>query len=70
LIAPKKDGAIMYLSDKALAARYDVARPTIWKWVREGRFPKPHKLTDGCTRWKLEEIEAFEKVKASKPEVA
>lgn len=49
-----------YLSDKHLAERYEVARATIWRWVREGRFPSPLKITAGCTRWKLSDIEQWE----------
>lgn len=48
-----------YLSDKHLAERYEVARATIWRWVREGKFPSPFKI-QGCTRWKLSDIEQWE----------
>jgi len=49
-----------YLSDTALAARFGVTRPTIWRWARLGPFPKPVKLSPGCTRWRVAEVEAFE----------
>lgn len=45
-----------YASDTQLAARYDVSRATIWRWVREGRLPPPVKLTPGCSRWRLSEV--------------
>lgn len=48
-----------YFSDKHLSQRYEVARATVWRWVREGRFPSPVKI-NGCTRWKLSDIEAWE----------
>lgn len=55
----------MFLSDKQVAARYGVTRPTIWGWARdEPTFPRPIKLSPGCTRWKLSEIEAWETTKA------
>lgn len=55
----------MFLTDKSVAARYCVSRPTIWGWVREDpTFPKPIKFSPGCTRWKLSEIEAWEAAKA------
>jgi predicted DNA-binding transcriptional regulator AlpA len=47
-----------YLSDKLLSTRYKVSRATIWRWVREGTFPSPIKLTQGCTRWRS--IDIFE----------
>lgn len=31
---------------------------TIFRWVNIGRFPSPIKI-NGCTRWRLSEIEAF-----------
>ncbi|GHB24491.1 hypothetical protein GCM10007094_10670 [Pseudovibrio japonicus] len=50
-----------YLSDKELSARWGVARPTIWRWHRQKpNFPKCIKLTEGCSRWRLSEIEAWE----------
>lgn len=55
----------MFLTDKQIAARYGVTRPTIWGWTRDDpTFPKPIKLSPGCTRWKLSEIEAWEAAKA------
>ena len=50
---------MQYLSDKSLAKRFSVCRTTIWRWCREGEFPKPVRLV-GATRWRLAEIEAWE----------
>lgn len=51
-----------YLSDIQLAARYSVHRTTPWRWVKtDPTFPQPVSLTPGCTRWKLSEIETWEK---------
>lgn len=50
-----------YITDKTLAARYEVHRTTPWRWVQTlPDFPKPVTLTPGCTRWRLSEIEAWE----------
>lgn len=50
-----------YLSDTDLAKRYNIARPTVWRWHREQQnFPRAIRLTPGCTRWKLSEIEKWE----------
>ena len=43
-------------NDKQLARHYGVTRKTIWDWVREGRLPKPKKLTPRRTRWSNAEI--------------
>ncbi len=51
----------MYLSDEQLAARYSVSRGTVWRWHRnDASFPRPVKLSPGCTRWRLAEIERWE----------
>lgn len=51
----------MYVSDKQVAARYNVTRPTVWRWLKtDPTFPKPIYLSPGCTRWKLDEIESWE----------
>ena len=49
-----------YLTDKQVAARYGVNKSTIWRWVEKGRFSKPVKLSPGCTRWRLSDVEAWE----------
>lgn len=53
--------ASKYISDSSLAARFGTSRNTIWRWAAENcGFPKPVKLSPGCTRWLLAEIEAWE----------
>jgi predicted DNA-binding transcriptional regulator AlpA len=49
-----------FLSDKELAARYGVIRPTVWRWVSEGRLPAPVRLGPNTTRWRLIDIEEHE----------
>lgn len=54
-----------YLSDRQLAARYNVHHLTPRRWVREDpSFPRPVKLSPGCSRWKLSAVEAWEAMKA------
>lgn len=36
-----------------------VSPATIWRWVREGRFPKPFKLGKSVTVWDAADIDAF-----------
>jgi len=50
----------LYQSDKQLANRYKVTRQTLWRWVRHCKFPEPIKLSAGCTRWKLSDVEKWE----------
>jgi len=51
---------MIYVSDKTLAARYEVSRATIWRWAREDKLPKPVKITNNCTRWEILSIEKWE----------
>jgi len=50
----------LFLSDEQLAKRYGVSRSTIWRWLRKGDFPSPVKLGPGCTRWPLDDVQAWE----------
>jgi predicted DNA-binding transcriptional regulator AlpA len=52
-----------YLTDKQVADRFGVARSTPWRWAERGTFPKPVKLSPGCTRWRLLDVEAWEAAK-------
>ena len=49
-----------HAADLQLADRYGVSRATVWRWVQRGKFPKPVKLSPGCTRWRLADVEAWE----------
>lgn len=49
-----------FLRDTEAAVRYGVSRPTIWRWTRNGKFPKPVKLGAGSTRWRSTDLEAWE----------
>ena len=50
----------VYLSDADLGKRYRVARQTVWSWAKDKGFPRPRKLSPGCTRWLLSEVEQWE----------
>lgn len=50
----------IYVSDRDLAKRYKKSRATIWRWLATLGFPAPVKLSPGCTRWRLSEVEAWE----------
>jgi len=50
-----------FLTAKQVATRYDVGVATIWRWSRDrDDFPKPKKLGDNCTRWRLSDLEHWE----------
>lgn len=51
---------MQYLSDKQVAERYGVHRATPWRWAEAQDFPAPVKITPGCTRWRLADVEEWE----------
>ncbi|WP_371311882.1 helix-turn-helix transcriptional regulator [Pseudovibrio flavus] len=56
----------VYVSDKQLAERWSVSRQTIWRWIEsDPTFPKPVKLSPRCTRWRLPEVEEWEKARGA-----
>jgi prophage regulatory protein len=56
---PIKPAQIM-ASDSQLAERLGVTRETIRKWHREDpTFPRSRKLSPGCTRWMIAEVDAW-----------
>jgi predicted DNA-binding transcriptional regulator AlpA len=46
-------------STPAKQGKLPVSPATIWRWVREGKFPKPFKLSESITVWDLAQVEAF-----------
>jgi predicted DNA-binding transcriptional regulator AlpA len=50
-----------FISDKDVANRYGVSRTTVWRWASSGDFPQPRKLSPGCSRWAVHEIELWER---------
>lgn len=50
-----------FISDKQFAERYGLTRQWVWKQVkRDASFPRPIKFTDGCTRFDLDDVIAYE----------
>ena len=49
----------MWISDRAISKRFEIARSTVWAWARQGRLPKPIKLGNKITRWNSDEVDRF-----------
>lgn len=43
--------------------RLPLSPNSIWRLAREGKFPKPVRLSEAITAWRLEDIEAWEQSK-------
>lgn len=49
----------MWVREKAIRESiYPVSRNTIWRLVREGKFPKPVKV-EGATLWRRDQVLAW-----------
>ena len=48
-----------YLRLPEVLRRYPVSKSTWWAGVRQGRFPRPVKLGERCTAWRVEDIRAL-----------
>ncbi|WP_082439778.1 AlpA family phage regulatory protein [Massilia sp. WG5] len=46
-------------STKDKSGQLPVSPSTVWRWVREGRFPKPFKLSNSVTVWDASMVEEF-----------
>lgn len=54
------------LLDKAETCAYfgGINPSTLYRGIRQGRFPKPVKLSPGCSRWLRDECEAVIRLRA------
>lgn len=50
-----------YLSVQDVARRYAISIQTVWRHTKHNQdFPKPIKILNGSTRWRMSDILAFE----------
>lgn len=42
-----------------LVEQLHISESTLWRWVREGKFPKPVKLGEAVTAWRARDVEAW-----------
>lgn len=47
-----------FIQSTTLAALFQTSGTTIWRWTKDGKLPKPHKLGENTTRWKVGEVRA------------
>jgi len=47
--------------------RYPVSRSTLWRWISNGNFPQPTRLSGGLIAWPLDVIEQHEQQAAHRP---
>ena len=42
-----------------VAEKLSIGKSTAWLWVKQGKLPKPTKLSERVSVWKLSDIENF-----------
>ena len=42
-----------YLTDRQVAERYEISRPTVWRWVSIGHMPPPEAIGPNTKRWRV-----------------
>ena len=53
-----------YIRMASLTKIVPLVPSSIWRLVKKGTFPKPVKLSENCTAWKVEEVRAWLDAKA------
>lgn len=53
-----------YLTDKQVAERYQISRPSVWRWARDGLLPPPERLGPNTQRWRVATLEAHDEQRA------
>jgi predicted DNA-binding transcriptional regulator AlpA len=52
-----------YTRQRQLLERIPISPATLWRKVKSGEFPRPVKLSAGCTAWKNSEVLAWERTR-------
>ena len=55
--------SIKYLTIKQVCEALNVSPSTIWRWLKQGDFPKPVHLGPKAVRWKESDILAWDREK-------
>ena len=55
-VTPGAEVDALFLSVEQVAKRYDVSTDSIWRWVRNNKFPSPVRVGAGTTRWRRDDL--------------
>lgn len=47
------------VSKRGAAGPLGISASTLWRYVKDGIFPKPLKLSAGVTAWRVEDVRAW-----------
>ncbi len=66
-VQPGGASSVPYLSAAQVRSRIGASATTLWRWIREGRFPRPKYTPGGRRVWPADAIEAWEAGLAAAP---
>ena len=61
MISPVRPGMLIRLSD--VCKLIGVSRSTIYKWVAQGTFPAPVRVSEHAVRWRIDEIQTWQEAR-------
>jgi predicted DNA-binding transcriptional regulator AlpA len=50
---------LVLLSKAQVLKKVPVTAPTLWSWVRQGKFPRPRAISPNKTVWLASEVDAW-----------
>jgi prophage regulatory protein len=51
--------SLVFLSKAQVLQKIPVTAPTLWAWVRAGKFPRPRAISPNKTVWVAAEVDAW-----------
>lgn len=49
-----------YLTLREVTANIKVATSTLYRWIDNGKFPRPVRLGENCVRWRVADLKAWQ----------
>jgi len=49
-----------FITDKQVAERYAISRPSVWRWVREQHMPPPEAIGPNTKRWRVKTLDDWD----------
>ena len=57
--AAAEQPALVFLSKAEVLRKVPITAPTLWAWVRQGKFPRPRAISPNKTVWLASEVDAW-----------
>ena len=57
--AAAEQPTLVFLSKQQVLRKIPITAPTLWSWVRAGKFPRPRAISPNKTCWIEAEVDAW-----------